>query len=72
MVDGWTITEAVGQLDPPIPRRELARRLKDVQPTGRVYGRKGRRAAAYPIAAVFLAHAEWVRERARTVDVGNP
>lgn len=56
-----TLTEAAEALDPPIPRRELARRLKDVASIGSVYGRRGRRAALYPIAAIMRAHADWVR-----------
>ena len=48
---------------PPIPRRELARRLKDVAAVGAKYGRRGRRAATYPVDAIMHAHAEWVREK---------
>lgn len=72
MVDGWTIAEAVGQLDPPIPRRELARRLAGVRACGKRYGRKGRKPKVYPIAAIFQAHAEWVRGQRERSDVGNP
>lgn len=64
-----TLSEAAEALDPPIPRRELARRLKEIPPLGSVYGRRGRRAATYPAAAIMRAHAEWVRvlaERSRS------
>ena len=50
-------------MDPPMPRRELARRLAKVAPTGTAYGRRGRRAKTYPVAAILRAHADWVRER---------
>jgi len=60
---GLTITEAAEAMRPPIPRRELARRLKNVAAVGAQYGRRGRRAALYPVEAVMLAHAEWVREQ---------
>lgn len=63
MPDGWTITEAAGQLHPPIPRRELARRLSAVHPVGALYGRRGRRAKVYPLREILLVHARWVRER---------
>lgn len=58
-----TITDAAQAMDPPIPRRELARRLKGVTTVGTEYGRRGRRAALYPIDAIMRAHAEWVRSR---------
>jgi hypothetical protein len=51
-------------LDPPIPRRELARRLKDVAPCGSEFGRKGRRPKLYPVKEIMLAHADWVRSLA--------
>lgn len=57
---GWTISEAVAQLAPPIPRRELARLLKDVPPCGATYGRRGRRASTYPIEAIMRVHADWI------------
>ena len=63
MPDGWTITEAAGQLHPPIPRRELARRLSAVHPVGALYGRRGRRPKVYPLRAIMEIHARWVRER---------
>ena len=56
-----TLTEAASVLDPPMPRRELARRLKHVPPRSTVYGRRGRRAAEYPVDEILRAHAEWVR-----------
>lgn len=64
MVDGWTLTEAVEHLDPPMPRRELARALRGITSSGMVYGRLGRRARAYPITEIMRAHARWVAERA--------
>lgn len=57
-----TISDAAQAMHPPIPRRELARRLKDVAAVGTEYGRRGRRAALYPIDAIMRAHAAWVRE----------
>jgi hypothetical protein len=60
---GMTLTEAARVMDPPIPRRELQRRLAGVQPVGKRYGYRGRTPALYPIAAIFKAHADWVRER---------
>ena len=67
MPDGWTISEAAGHLHPPIPRRELARRLSVVPPVGTLYGGRGRRAKVYPVREIMRAHAEWVRERATRV-----
>lgn len=58
-----TLTEAAGALDPPMPRRELARRLADVAPLGSVYGRRGRRARTYPAEAIMRAHADWMNDR---------
>lgn len=60
---GLTISDAAAAMCPPIPRRELARRLKDVAAVGTDYGRRGRRAALYPVDAIMRAHAAWVRER---------
>lgn len=57
-----TVREAAEAMRPPIPRRELARRLKGVQPVGQVAGRLGRRPALYPLAAIMRAHTDWVRE----------
>jgi hypothetical protein len=62
-VSALTLTEAAEVLDPPMPRRELARRLKQVPPAGSVYGKRGRRAALYPAREIMRVHAEWVRER---------
>lgn len=58
-----TLSDAAEAMKPPIPRRELARRLKDVPAVGAKYGRRGRRAATFPIDAIMQAHAAWVRER---------
>jgi len=58
-----TISDAVAALHPPMPRRELARRLKNVASAGAQYGRRGRRAATYPVSEIMRAHAAWVRER---------
>lgn len=62
-MSGLTISDAAEAMRPPIPRRELARRLKDVASVGTEYGRRGRRAALYPVDAIMRAHAEWVRSR---------
>lgn len=62
-VGTMTINDAARSLHPPIPRRELARRLKNTAPTGSVYGRRGRRAQTFPVDAILRAHAEWVRSR---------
>lgn len=62
-MSGLTLADAAEAMRPPIPRRELARRLRDVAPAGTQYGRRGRRARLYPIDAIMLAHASWVRER---------
>ena len=58
-----TITDGARAMQPPMPRRELARRLKDAAPTGTQYGRRGARAKLYSVADIMRAHAEWVRER---------
>lgn len=63
---GMTISDAAQVMTPPIPRRELARRLRDVATVGTVYGRRGRRAALYPVDAIMRAHAEWVNGRMAT------
>jgi hypothetical protein len=60
-----TVSEAAEAMRPPIPRRELARRLKSVAAVGAQYGRRGRRAALYPVGAIMKAHAEWVREQGK-------
>lgn len=62
-MNGLTLSDAAAVLQPPIPRRELARRMRDVADCGSAYGRRGRRAALYPVTALMRAHAEWVRER---------
>lgn len=62
-VSSMTISDAAGAMDPPMPRRELARRLKDVAPVGTQHGRRGARARLYPITEIMLAHAAWVRDR---------
>lgn len=64
MADVWTIDEAVAVLEPPIPRRDLVRGMAGTAPVGRVYGKRGRRPQTFPVAAILLAHAEWVRKRA--------
>lgn len=58
-----TLKDAAAAMSPPIPRRELARRLKGVAAVGTQYGNRGRRAALYPVDAIMRAHAEWVRSR---------
>lgn len=62
-MSGMTVTEAAAAMSPPIPRRELARRLRDVAPVGTQYGRRGRRAATYSVDEILQAHARWMRER---------
>lgn len=59
-----TLAEAARAMTPPMPRRELARRMKDVRAVGAVYGRRGRRAATYPVADILRAHTEWLRDHA--------
>jgi hypothetical protein len=59
---GLTITEGAAAMTPPMPRRELARRLKGVAPMGQTWGRKGRRPTTYPVDAILRAHAEWLGE----------
>lgn len=59
---GMTITDGAAAMHPPMPRRELARRLEGVAAIGRTYGAKGRRAAAYPVGEILKAHAAWLRE----------
>lgn len=60
---GMTITDGAAAMVPPMPRRELARRLAGVRPVGKRYGTRGRRAAAYPVGEILKAHAAWLRER---------
>lgn len=62
-MSAMTVSDAAAAMVPPIPRRELARRLQGVAAVGAQYGRRGRRAATYPVEALMRAHAEWVRER---------
>jgi hypothetical protein len=57
-----TLADAAEAMRPPIPRRELARRLKSVAAVGTQYARRGRPAALYPIAAIMRAHADWMRD----------
>lgn len=57
-----TLADAAQAMTPPIPRRELARRLKTVAPAGTQYGRRGRRASLYPVAEIMKAHAAWVED----------
>lgn len=64
-----TVSEAAEAMVPPIPRRELARRLKGVPPVGTRYGALGRKPKLYPVAAIMLVHAEWVREKAGRLQV---
>lgn len=65
MTAAMTLTEAAAVLSPPIPRRELARRMEGVAPTGTRYGHgPGRRPATFPVAEILRVHAAWVRENA--------
>lgn len=68
---GLTITDAADAMTPPMPRRELARRLRDVKPIGRAWGRKGRRAATYDPADILRAHAAWVKESRTMIKRGR-
>lgn len=61
--DGWTISEAVHQLHPPIKRRDLARLMAGTPPVGRRYGRLGRRPEVFSIEDLLRVHAKWVRSR---------
>jgi hypothetical protein len=67
MPGALTISDGAKAMRPPMPRRELARRLKHVAPVGTQYGRAGRRAATYPVAEILKAHAAWVRDRREQV-----
>lgn len=58
-----TISDAAAAMRPPMPRRELARRLREVAPVGTQWGRRGARAKLYPVTEIMRAHAEWVRSR---------
>lgn len=69
MPAGMTLHEAALAMTPPIPRRELARRLKGVKPVGEVWGRTGRRPRLYPVGAIFQAHAAWMAERTASATV---
>jgi hypothetical protein len=60
---GLTVAEGAAAMQPPMPIRELSRRLKGVAPIGSTFGRRGRRARTYPVADIMRAHADWVRER---------
>lgn len=62
-MSGLTITDGAKAMTPPMPRRELARRLKDAAPVGTQYGRRGARARLYAVADIMKAHAEWMRGR---------
>jgi hypothetical protein len=59
-----TLREGAAAMTPPMPRRELARRLAGVDPVGTVAGRLGRRPKLYPVTAIMQAHAAWVKEQA--------
>ena len=67
---GMTITDGAAAMVPPMPRRELARRLRGVAAIGQTYGAKGRRAAAYPVGEILKAHAAWLREKAPSSRTG--
>jgi hypothetical protein len=58
-----TVREAAAAMSPPIPRRELARRLRQVAPIGTQHGPRGRPASLYPVDEIFRAHAEWMRDQ---------
>jgi hydroxymethylpyrimidine/phosphomethylpyrimidine kinase len=68
VADGWTIAEAVHHLHPAISRRDLARVLADVEPSGFRHGMLGRRAKLYPIDEILRRHADWARERFFSAD----
>lgn len=69
---GMTLADAAAAMTPPIPRRELARRMRDVAAVGAQYGRRGRRAKLYPVAEILKAHARWVGERDQRVPEFGP
>ena len=62
MTAAMTVTEGAAAMSPPMPRRELARRLQGVEPVGAVWARRGRRPATYPVDAIFKAHRQWLAE----------
>ena len=66
-----TLREGAAAMTPPMPRRELARRLKEVDPVGHVAGRLGRRPALYPVVTIMQAHAAWVKETAQRARLAN-
>lgn len=73
MPQGMTVTEGAAAMSPPMPRRELARRLRGVEPVGTVWARKGRRPALYPVGEIFKAHRQWLAEQASHVhDLSEP
>jgi hypothetical protein len=59
-------------MSPPIPRRELARRLAAVPSVGTRWGLRGRRARTYPLTAIMTAHAEWVRSNVGHLPTADP
>lgn len=69
---GWTrdapitIGEALDHLDPPIPRRTLARLLTRLEPVGLArIDHGGPAARTYRYSEVVRAHAEWARRKSQ-------
>lgn len=72
MTAALTVTEGAAAMRPPMPRRELARRLEGTPPVGTRYAARGRRGRTYPVAAIMEAHAAWVREKAGGLPTVDP
>lgn len=61
-----TIGTALAALDPPIPRRTLARMLAKLEPAGLVLPERGGiPAKTYRWSEVARAHADWVRRKSQ-------
>lgn len=61
-----TIGQALDHLDPPIPRRTLARILAKLTPVGRAALEHGGPAArTYRYSDVLRAHADWARRKSQ-------
>ena len=61
-----TIGEALAHLDPPIPRRTLARLLAGLTPVGQARpAHGGPPARTYLFSDVVRAHADWVRRKSQ-------
>jgi hypothetical protein len=68
VVEHWTIGDALAFLDPPIPRRTLARLLKQLPPIGLVPSRRGGPLVhTYRPEDVMRVHAHWVRRKVKAL-----